>query len=244
MSDDRGGKAADEDREPIPDLPEAVFEPLAFERLPLEEMRRRATEGYSELDRRRTTRDFSTEPVPRDLIELAIRCAGTAPSGAHRQPWTFVAIGDPELKRRIRAAAEEEERRTYTERMPDEWRRALAPLGTDWVKSHITDAPWVVVLFKRAYEILPDGSHAKNYYVTESVGIAAGFFVSAVHHMGLATLTHTPNPMRFLGELLGRPKNETAVLLFPVGYPADDACVPKLERKPLEEISVWFEQST
>jgi len=244
MSDDHRGDTADEGRGPIPDLPEAVFEPLEFERLPLEEMRHRAAEGYAELDRRRTTRDFSTEPVPRDLIELAIRCAGTAPSGAHRQPWTFVAVSDHELKRRIREAAEEEERRTYTERMPEEWRRALAPLGTDWVKSHITDAPWVVVLFKRAYEILPDGSHAKNYYVTESVGIAAGLFVSAVHHMGLATLTHTPNPMRFLGELLGRPKNETAVLLFPVGYPADDARVPKLERKPLEEISVWFEQST
>ena len=244
MSDDRGGEAADEDREPTPDLPEAVFEPLAFERLPLEEMRLRATEGYAELDRRRTIRDFSTEPVPRDLIELAIRCAGTAPSGAHTQPWTFVAVGDPELKRQIREAAEEEERRTYTERMPDEWRRAVAPLGTDWVKSHITDAPWVVVLFKRAYEILPDGAHAKNYYVTESVGIAAGLFISAVHHMGLATLTHTPNPMRFLGELFGRPKNESAVLLFPVGYPAGDARVPKLERKPLEEISVWFEQST
>jgi len=244
MSDDQGGDAPDEGRRPIPDPPEAVFEPLAFERLSLEEMRLRAAEGYVESDRRRTTRDFSTEPVPRDLIELAIRCAGTAPSGAHRQPWTFVAVSDPELKRRIREAAEEEERRTYTERMPEAWRRALAPLGTDWVKSHITDAPWVVVLFRRAYEILPDGSHAKNYYVSESVGIAAGFFVWAVHHMGLATLTHTPNPMRFLGELLDRPKNETAVLLFPVGYPTDDARVPKLERKPLDQISVWFEQST
>ncbi len=224
-----------------PDLLEAVFEPLVFERRPLDEMRVRAADWYAELDRRRTTRDFSTEPVPRELIELAIRAAGTAPSGAHRQPWTFVAVGDPELKRRIREAAEEEERRTYSERMPDEWRRALAPLGTDWVKRHITDAPWVVVLFKHAYEILPDGSHAKNYYVTESVGISAGLFVSAVHHMGLATLTHTPNPMRFLGELLGRPRNETAVLLFPVGYPAADARVPKLTRKPLEAVSVWFD---
>ena len=150
----------------------------------------------------------------------------------------------PELKRRIRQAAEEEERRTYTERMPDEWRRALAPLGTDWVKSHIPDAPWVVVLFRHAYEILPDGSHAKNYYVAESVGICAGLFISAVHHMGLATLTHTPNPMKFLGELLGRPKNETAVLLVPVGYPADDARVPKLTRKSLEEISAWFDIQT
>ncbi len=227
-----------------PGLPEPVFEPLAFERLTPEEMRTRAAEGYAELARRRTTRDFSDEPVPRELIELAIRSAGTAPSGAHRQPWTYVAISDPELKARIRAATEEEERRTYTDRMPDEWRRALAPLGTDWVKTHITDAPWVVVLFKRAYEILPDGSHAKNYYVSESVGISAGLFIAAVHHMGLATLTHTPNPMKFLGELLERPKNETAVLLFPVGYPADDATVPKLGRKSLEEISVWFDAET
>jgi iodotyrosine deiodinase len=227
-----------------PDPPEPVFEALEFERLPPDEMRTQAAEGYAELERRRTTRDFSTDPVPRELIELAIRSAGTAPSGAHRQPWTFVAVSDPELKQRIREATESEEHRTYTERMPEEWRRALAPLGTDWVKAHITDAPWVVVLFKRAYEILPDGSHAKNYYVSESVGICAGLFIAAVHHMGLATLTHTPNPMKFLGELLARPKNETAVLLFPVGYPADDARVPKLSRKSLDEISVWFDMST
>ena len=228
----------------FPDLPEPVFEPLVFERRSLEEMRERGVDWCSELGARRTTRDFSSEPVPRDLIELAIRSAGTAPSGAHRQPWTFVAVSDPELKQRIREATEDEERRTYTQRMPDVWRRALAPLGTDWVKTHITDAPWVVVLFKQNYEILPDGSHAKNYYVSESVGICAGLFIAAVHHMGLATLTHTPNPMRFLGDLLGRPKNETAVLLFPIGYPADDARVPSLSRKPLDEISVWFESGS
>ena len=125
--------------------------------------------------------------------------------------------------------------------MPHAWRLALAPLGTDWVKSHITDAPWIVVLFKRSYELLPDGSHAKNYYVSESVGICAGLFISAIHRMGLVTLTHTPNPMRFLGDLLGRPQNETAVLLFPVGYPATDARVPKLARKPLDEIATWYE---
>lgn len=228
-------------RDLFPDLPEPEYEPLAFTRRPLDEMRERAAAWYAELDARRTTRDFSTEPVPRDLIELAIASAGTAPSGAHTQPWTFVAISDPGLQQRIREAAEAEERRTYTERMSDEWRRALAPLGTDWVKTHITDAPWVVVLFKRAYELLPDGTQAKNYYVGESVGIAAGLFVSAVHRMGLATLTHTPNPMGFLRDLLGRPRNETAVLLFPVGYPAADARVPRLERKPLDEIAVWFE---
>lgn len=228
-------------RDLFPDLPEPVYEPLSFTRRPLDEMRERAAAWHAELAARRTTRDFSSEPVPRDLIELAIRSAGTAPSGAHTQPWTFVAIADPELKRRIREAAEAEERRSYTERMTDEWRRALAPLGTDWVKTHITDAPWVVVLFKRSYELLPDGTQAKNYYVSESVGIAAGLFVSALHHMGLATLTHTPNPMGFLRELLGRPRNETAVLLFPVGYPAPDARVPRLERKPLEEIAAWHE---
>ena len=241
MSEHGEGKAADAYRRLYPDLPDAVFEPLDFDRLPLEVMRARAAEGYAELDRRRTTRDFSPDPLPRDLIEFAIRSAGTAPSGAHRQPWTFVAVSDPGLKARIREATENEEHRTYTERMPEEWRRALAPLGTDWVKTHITDAPWVVVLFKRNYEILADGSHAKNYYVSESVGICAGLFIAAIHHMGLATLTHTPNPMKFLGDLLDRPKNETAVLLFPVGYPAADARVPKLGRKSLEEISVWFD---
>jgi len=244
MSAHSEAEAADEYRRLFPDLPKPVFEPLEFERRPLEEMRARAAEGYAELDRRRTTRDFSTDPVPRELIELAIRSAGTAPSGAHRQPWTFVAVSDPELKARIREATENEEHRTYTERMPDEWRRALAPLGTDWVKTHITDAPWVVVLFRQNYAILDDASQAKNYYVAESVGICAGLFIAAVHHMGLATLTHTPNPMKFLCDLLGRPKNETAVLLFPVGYPAVDARVPKLARKALVEISVWFDETS
>ncbi len=239
---DTDAARAERNRRLYADLPEPEFVPLEFERRPLDEMRARAAEWYAELDRRRTTRDFSTEPVPRELIELAIRSAGTAPSGAHTQPWTFVAVSDPEVKARIREAAEEEEYRTYTERLPEEWRRALAPLGTDWVKTHITDAPWVVVLFKRSYDILPDGTHSKNYYVAESVGIAAGLFISAIHRMGLATLTHTPNPMKFLSELLDRPRNETPILLFPVGFPADGARVPKLTRKPLEDISVWFER--
>jgi iodotyrosine deiodinase len=226
-----------------PDLPEPELVPLAFERRPLAEMRARAAAWYAELDRRRSTREFSRDPVPRDLIELAIRSAGTAPSGAHRQPWTYVAVSDARLKQELREAAEEEEYRSYTERMPDEWKQALAPLGTDWVKTHITDAPWVVVLFKRTYEVLPDGSHAKNYYVAESVGISAGLFVSAVHHMGLATLPHTPSPMGFLRRLLDRPRNETPLLLFPVGYPATDARVPALTRKPLDEISTWREEA-
>jgi nitroreductase len=226
-------------RELFPELPEPEYQPLEFTRRSPEEMLARARAWYEECDRRRTTRHFSTEPVPRELIEYAIRTANTAPSGAHLQPWHFVAIDDPDLKRRIREAAEEEEYKSYTERMTDDWRRELARLGTDWVKTHITDAPWVVVLFKQRYRLNADGSRRKNYYVEESVGICAGLFVSAVHHMGLTTLTHTPNPMQFLSDLLGRPANETAVLLFPVGYPAADAQVPKLERKALEAIVQW-----
>ena len=222
-----------------PDLPEPVYEPLRFKRYPQEQMLQRARDWYDECNERRTTRHFSDEPVPRELIEYAIKTAGTAPSGAHIQPWKYVAIDDQELKNKIRAATEEEEYKTYTERMSDDWRLALAKLGTDWVKEHITDAPWVVVLFKERYRLDSDGSKIKNYYVEESVGISAGFFISAVHHMGLTTLTHTPNPMGFLGELLGRPGNETAVLLLPVGYPAEDAKVPSLERKALEEIVQW-----
>ena len=202
-------------------------------------MRRRAGEFYEEMNRRRTTRQFSTEPVPRDLIELAIRTAGTAPSGAHHQPWRFVAVDDSSLKREIRVAAEAEEIKTYRGRMSDEWRRALAVLGTDHVKEHITDAPWVVVLFKESYGLRPDGTKYKNYYVDESVGIAAGMFITAVHHMGLCTLTHTPTPMKFLGEILRRPPNEHAVLMLPVGYPAPDAQIPKLFRKTLADICQW-----
>jgi len=223
----------------FPGLPEPVYEELAFRRYASEEMVARARQGYEELGRRRSVREFSPESVSRELIELAIASAGTAPSGAHRQPWTFVTIDDPGLKRQIREAAEEEEWRTYTGRMSEEWRLALAPLGTDWVKTHITDAPWLVVLFKQSYELLPDGRKAKNYYVSESVGICAGLFIAAVHHMGLATLPHTPNPTRFLSGLLRRPANESAVMLFPVGYPKQGTQVPQLQRKPLVEYVQW-----
>jgi len=219
-------------------LPEPKFVPLPHWRRRSEaEMNGRARAFYAEMDERRTTRHFSNEPVPRELIELAIRTAGTAPSGAHRQPWRFVAVADAELKRRIRAATEEEEYKTYNDRMTDEWREALHPLGTDHVKEHLTDAPWLVVLFAEKYGLHPDGSHRKNYYVDESVGIAAGLFIAAVHHMGLVTLTHTPNPMGFLRDLLGRGTNEKAVLVMPVGYPRADAKVPDLERLPLSAIS-------
>jgi len=190
-------------------------------------------------ERRRTTRHFSTEAVPRDLIEYAVKTANTSPSGAHMQPWTYVVIDDPKLKQDIRKAAEEEEFLTYTKRMSDEQRMDLAKLGTDWVKAHITDAPWLVVLFKQRYGIHDDGKKKKHYYVDHSVGISAGLFISAIHHMGLTTLTHTPNPMGYLSELLNRPENETAVLLFPVGYPATNAQVPKLDRKALEEVVQW-----
>ena len=215
--------------------------PLHFTRLPEAEMLRRARAFHADMDRRRTTRHFSDAPVPRELIELAIRTAGTAPSGAHQQPWTFAVVSDPATKQRMRDAAEEEERVNYGGRMPQEWLTALAPLGTDAVKEHITTAPYVVVLFRQIYGLDPDGSRRTHYYTTESCGIAAGLFITAVHQMGLATLTHTPSPMGFLGELLRRPENETAFLLMPVGYPADDARVPDLHRKPLEEISTWFE---
>jgi len=216
------------------------FVPFEHQRLPGDEMERRARDLYAELDRRRSVRDFSTEAVPRELIELAIRTASTAPSGAHRQPWRFVAVSDPALKRRIREAAEEEERANYEGgRFPDEWLEALAPLGTDWHKPHLEDAPWLVVVFEELFGYDEAGGKRKNYYVKESVGIACGLFIAALHHMGLVTLTHTPSPMRFLGEILGRPKNEKPYILFPVGFPAAGATVPDLRRKGLEEVAVW-----
>jgi len=219
-------------------LPEPKFVPLPhYRRRPEVEMLAAARAFHAEMDQRRTTRHFATDAVPRELIELAIRTAGTAPSGAHRQPWRFVAIADAGLKRRIREATEEEEYKTYSGRMTDEWREALHPLGTDHVKEHLTDAPWVVVLFAEKYGLRDDGSHRKNYYVDESVGIAAGLFIAAVHRMGLVTLTHTPNPMGFLRDLLGRGTNEKAVLVLPVGYPRADAQVPDLQRLPLEAIA-------
>jgi nitroreductase len=215
------------------------FVPLRFTRRGVEESLARARAFYEEMNQRRTTRHFSSEPVPRELIEYAIRTAGTAPSGAHQQPWTFVAVSDSALKARIREAAEREEHDFYHGKAPREWLEALLPLGTDERKPHLTEAPWVVVLFRRAYGLNSDGSRRSYYYTEESCGIATGFFVAAVHRMGLVTLTHTPNPMGFLRELLDRPTYERAMLVMPVGYPATDARVPDLARKPLEEIAVW-----
>ena len=182
---------------------------------------------------------FSAEPVPRELIEWAIRTASTSPSGAHQQPWTFVAVSDPAMKRRIRVAAEAEERRSYAGRMSEEWLAALKPLGTDEHKPYLETVPWIVVLFEQTHGIFPDGRVRKHYYTRESTGIAAGLFVTALHHMGLATLTHTPSPMGFLRGLLGRPASERPFVVFPIGYPADDAVVPDLRRKPLEAVAVF-----
>lgn len=189
---------------------------------------------------RRSVRDFAAEPVPRSLIEMAIATASTAPSGANRQPWRFVAISQPHLKRQIRLAAEAEERESYEGgRMPAEWLAALAPLGTSWEKPYLETAPWLVVVFEQSYGLEEDGGPSKNYYVRESVGIACGFFIAALHNMGLATLTHTPSPMAFLSKILDRPPNEKPFALFPVGYPAPGAVVPDIPRKSLEDVAVW-----
>ncbi|MFQ5740432.1 MAG: nitroreductase family protein, partial [Acidobacteriota bacterium] len=206
---------------------------------PEEEMLRRAEAYYQELNQRRSIRHLSSDPVPRGLIELAIRTASTAPSGAHRQPWKFVVVGDPALKRKIRIAAEKEEKISYGGRMPRDWLEALAPLGTEWRKPFLETAPWLVVVFAESHGWNRDGSKRKNYYVRESVGIACGLFIAALHHMGLVTLTHTPSPMGFLSTLLERPSNERPYILFPIGYPAQNADVPDLTRKPLEEVAVW-----
>ena len=215
------------------------FIEMSFEEVSAVEMLERANEYFDLMSNRRTTRHFSKKNVSRDLIELAIKTAGTAPSGAHLQPWTFVAISDFELKSRIRKAAEEEERKFYEERVPDDWAEVLRPLGTDHVKEHLTDAPWVVVLFRHSKRIKKDGEFAPTYYSQESCGIAAGMFISAIHNMGLTTLTHTPSPMGFLRELLNRPESEHPMIVMPVGYPAKDAKVPDIMRKKLEEISYF-----
>jgi iodotyrosine deiodinase len=203
-------------------------------------MLERARAFYREMAARRSVRHFAPDPVPRELVELAIATAATAPSGAHRQPWKFVAVSDPALKHEIRLAAEAEEYKSYVEgRMPPDWRESLAPLGTTWEKPYLEIAPWLVIVFEEVYGFDAEGNRRKNYYPKESVGIACGLFVAAIHSMGLATLTHTPSPMGFLGKILQRPENERAFILFPVGYPADDAQVPDIERKGLEGVAVW-----
>jgi iodotyrosine deiodinase len=217
-------------------MEEPGFVPYRPPRVPPEVVASRARAFYEMLDSRRSVRMFAPDPVPRSVMEDLIRAASTAPSGAHRQPWRFVLIGDPETKRKIRQAAEAEEALNYGGRLPDDWLEALAPLGTDEHKPYLEVAPWLVVLFEERYGINPDGTHRKNFYVKESVGIAAGMFIAAVHAAGLATLPHTPSPMAFLTKVLGRPENERPFALFPVGYPAGDCTVPDLRRKTLEEV--------
>ena len=220
---------------------EPGFIQLEFEELPADEMLSRARDFYKQMDERRTTRHFSNREVPRELIELAIKTASTAPSGAHLQPWTFVAISNPEVKTQIREAAEAEERKTYSKRMPEAWAEVLRPLGTDHVKEHLSDAPWIVVVFRQSKRQRDSGEWGPTYYAQESCGIAAGLFIAAIHNMGLTTLTHTPSPMGFLRDILNRPEHEHAMLVMPVGFPDEGAKVPNLGRKSLENISEFFE---
>jgi iodotyrosine deiodinase len=217
--------------------------PLEFTRLDAHDALERSRAFLDLMRRRRSVRHFSDEPVPWELVENALRTAGTAPSGANQQPWTFVVISDPELKARVREGAEREERLLYEERASAEYLGAIDPIGTDWTKPHITDAPYVIVVFEQAHGRHEDGSKRKHYYVRESVGIAVGFLLASLHAAGLATLTHSPAPMGFLKEILGRPENERPFILIPVGYPADDAEVPDLEKKPLDEIAVRIDAS-
>ncbi len=207
-----------------------------------DEMRTRAQAFYAEIRRRRTVRDFSDRPVPRDIIETCLLAAGTAPSGANLQPWQFVVVSDGAIKQQIRDAAEAEERAFYNGRAPEDWLAALAPLGTDENKAFLTTAPYLIAIFAKAYDVLPDGTKVKNYYAAESVGLATGMLITALHQAGLATLTHTPSPMGFLNTVLERPKNERAFILLVVGYPAADAAVPihAMQKKPLEEIAIFL----
>jgi nitroreductase len=226
----------------MPEDPEFPWVPLQFERLPTDAMLRRSSEFLHTMEGRRSIRHFSPEPVPFEIIENAVRTAGTAPSGAHQQPWTFVVVSDAATKATIRRLAEVEEREFYERRIPPEWREALRPLGTDWVKEHMTDAPYIIVVFGQSYGLVRDESGAvrrvKHYYMPESVGIAAGFLLAALRVAGLAALTHTPSPMGFLREALGRPANERPYVVIPVGYPAEGCRVPNLRRKSLAEIMV------
>lgn len=218
------------------DFPTVDYQPLP---IPVGEQESVAEAVFDEMNARRSVREFSDAPVPRELVETAIRCASTAPSGAHMQPWTFVLVGDHDVKHQIRLAAEAEERQNYEGgRLPPHWREDLAPLGTDWRKPFLETAPWLVVVFEQRYGTRPDGTKQHHYYVKESVGIACGMFIDALHRIGLSTLTHTPSPMAFLRTLLNRPKSERPFILFPIGYAAGDCVVPDLARKPLADVLV------
>lgn len=214
---------------------------LNYREYPIEEMRRRLNAFYTDIDRRRTVRDFSDRPVPKDIIETALKAASTAPSGANLQPWHFAVVSGPATKRKIRLAAEAEEREFYTHRASEEWLAALQPLGTDDQKPFLETAPYLIAVFLQKFGELPDGRKVKHYYPAESTGLAAGMLITALHTAGLATLTHTPSPMKFLNEILGRPKSERPFLLLVVGYPADDARVPDIKRKSLEEFASFID---
>ena len=221
-------------------MPQPKFIPLAhYHEYPVEEMKQRAAEFYADIKRRRTVRHFSDRPVPREVIEDCLRAAGTAPNGANMQPWHFVVVSDPKIKKRIREGAEEEERDFYGGRAPAEWLEALAPLGTDEHKPFLETAPCLIVIFAQSFGLLPDGRKVKQYYAQESAGIATGILITAIHHAGLASLTHTPSPMGFLNEILGRPSHERPFLILVVGYPAEGATVPDISKKPLEEIATF-----
>ena len=212
-----------------------------YREYPIEEMRQRVKEFYVDINRRRTVREFSDRPVPRDIIETALKAASTAPSGANLQPWHFAVVSGPETKKKIREAAEAEEREFYTHRASEEWLEALAPLGTNDEKPFLEKAPYLIAVFLQKFGELPDGRKVKHYYPAESTGLATGMLITALHLAGLATLTHTPSPMKFLNEILGRPKSERPFLLLVVGYPADDARVPDIKRKSLDEIASFID---
>lgn len=221
-------------------MTEARFIPLtSYREFSPEEMKQRAAVFREHMLRRRTVRYFSDRPVPREIIEDCLTVAGSAPSGANLQPWHFVVVSDPALKKQIRAAAESEEQAFYHGRAPQEWLDALAPLGTDEHKPYLESAPYLIAIFAQSYGLLPDGRKVKNYYVQESVGIATGMLITALHHAGLVSLTHTPSPMGFLNEILGRPAHEKPFLLLVTGYPADNAVVPDIGKKPLSEIATF-----
>jgi len=220
---------------------EYAFVPYTISNIEPQEQTARANQFFSDMNSRRSVREFDQRPIPRALVETLIRTASTAPSGAHKQPWTFVAIRNHDLKQQIRSAAEKEEKDTYGRRMPEDWKKDLRPLGVDWRKPHITQASWVIVVFAQEYGLDSAGDKSKHYYVKESVGIAVGLFLAAASYAGLSTLTHTPSPMGFLSEVLNRPSNERAYVLIPLGYPHPECRVPDLQRKSLQEVSVWYE---
>ncbi|HRH99616.1 MAG TPA: nitroreductase family protein [Saprospiraceae bacterium] len=219
------------------DFPFIPYNAVQFDE---DQMLERAKAWNEFIQKRRSVREFSSRPIPIDLVNSILQSAGSAPSGANKQPWTFCVVSDPKIKREIRIAAEKEELENYESRMSEEWLRDLAPLGTDWKKPFLEDAPYLIVVFKKSHDLDEQGNKLKNYYVQESVGIACGFLIAAVHNAGLVTLTHTPSPMNFLCKILNRPENEKPFLLLPLGFPADEITVPDIQRKKLEDIVAYY----